>query len=150
MMGAFAVGNLASGAIVARVGTRPPMLYGLMVGVGTGLVMLIGLTPQTPYWLLVSGTIVMNVAIGIAIPGMTATVMLVAGKAHANSAAAALNANRQIGALVGVAMMGTVLHVTLDWVWRLPAAFGLVSCAYAGALALVYFYVWPMVSREDT
>lgn len=103
-----------------------------------------------PYWLLVLGTIVMNVAIGIAIPGMTATVMLVAGKAHANSAAAALNANRQIGALVGVAMMGTVLHMTVDWAWRLPSAFGLVSCAYAGALALVYFYVKPLVSRGGT
>lgn len=150
MMGAFAVGNLASGAIVARVGTRPPMLYGLMVGLGAALVLLTGLSQQTPYWLLVIGTIVMNVAIGIAIPGMTATVMLVAGKAHANSAAAALNANRQIGALVGVAMMGTVLHATGDWAWRLPMAFGLVTCAYAAALALVYFYVKPMISRQDT
>lgn len=35
---------------------------------------------------------------------LTATVMRVAGKQHANSAAAALNANRQIGALVGVAL----------------------------------------------
>ena len=150
MMAAFAVGNLSSGAIVARVGTRPPMLYGLMVGLGAALAMLAGLSPLTPYWLLVLGTIVMNVAIGIAIPGMTATVMLVAGKAHANSAAAALNANRQIGALVGVAMMGAVLHVTADWAWRLPTAFGLVSCAYAAALALVYFHVKPMISRKDT
>lgn len=150
MMGAFAIGNLSSGAIVARVGTRPPMLYGLTVGLGAALAMLAGLSPQTPYWLLVTGTIVMNVAIGIAIPGMTATVMLVAGKAHANSAAAALNANRQIGALVGVALMGTVLHVAEDWAWRLPAAFGLVSAAYAGALALVYFYVKALISRGDT
>lgn len=150
MMGAFAIGNLSSGAIVARVGTRPPMLYGLTVGLGAALAMLAGLSPQTPYWLLVTGTIVMNVAIGIAIPGMTATVMLVAGKAHANSAAAALNANRQIGALVGVALMGTVLHVTADWAWRLPAAFGLVSAAYAGALALVYFYVKALISRGGT
>ncbi|MEO5933010.1 MAG: MFS transporter [Duganella sp.] len=150
MMSAFAVGNLTSGVIVARVGTRPPMFYGLMVGLAAALVLLVGLTPQTPYWLLALGAIVMNVAIGIAIPGMTATVMLVAGKAHANSAAAALNANRQIGALVGVAMMGTVLHVVPDWAWRLPLAFGMVSCAYAGALALVYFYVKLMISRQDT
>jgi DHA2 family methylenomycin A resistance protein-like MFS transporter len=141
MMGAFAVGNLSSGVIVARVGTRPPMLYGLMVGLGAALAMLAGLSPQTPYWLLVLGAIVMNVAIGIAIPGMTATVMLVAGKAHANSAAAALNANRQIGALVGVAMMGTVLHMAPGWALRLPLAFALIAAAYAGALCLVYRYV---------
>ena len=141
MMAAFAVGNLTSGRITARVGTRPPMMYGLMVGLGAALAMLACLRPDTPYWLLVLGTIVMNVAIGIAIPGMTATVMLVAGKAHANSAAAALNANRQIGALVGVAAMGAVLHMAPEWAWRLPLAFCLVSAAYAGALCLVYRYV---------
>lgn len=141
MMAAFAVGNLTSGRITARVGTRPPMMYGLLVGLSMAVLMLAGLSPQTPYWLLVLGTAVMNVAIGIAIPGMTATVMLVAGKAHANSAAAALNANRQIGALVGVAMMGTVLHMVPDWAWRLPLAFSLITSAYAGALCLVYRYV---------
>lgn len=141
MMAAFAIGNLTSGRITARVGTRPPMLYGLIVGLGAALLMLAFLRPETPYWLLVLGTIVMNVAIGIAIPGMTATVMLVAGKAHANSAAAALNANRQIGALVGVAAMGAVLHMAPAWAWRLPLAFVLVSAAYAGALCLVYRYV---------
>jgi DHA2 family methylenomycin A resistance protein-like MFS transporter len=141
MMAAFAIGNLTSGRITARVGTRPPMMYGLMVGLGAALVMLTCLRPETPYWLLVLGTIVMNVAIGIAIPGMTATVMLVAGKAHANSAAAALNANRQIGALVGVAAMGAVLHMAPEWAWRLPLAFCLISAAYAGALCLVYRYV---------
>lgn len=141
MMAAFAVGNLTSGRITARVGTRPPMLYGLMVGLAVALLMLAGLHPDTPYWLLVTAAVVMNVAIGIAIPGMTATVMLVAGKANANSAAAALNANRQIGALVGVAMMGTVMHVAPQWALRLPLAFTLIAAAYAGALLLVYRYI---------
>ncbi|TFW16384.1 MFS transporter [Duganella callida] len=141
MMAAFAIGNLTSGRITARVGTRPPMLYGLLAGLAMAVLMLAGLRPQTPYWLLVTAAVVMNVAIGIAIPGMTATVMLVAGKAHANSAAAALNANRQIGALVGVALMGTVLHLAPDWALRLPLAFGLITAAYAGALTLVYRYV---------
>jgi len=141
MMAAFAVGNLISGRIAARVGTRPPMLLGLMVGLGMAVLMLIGLTPQTPYWLLALTAAIMNVAIGIAIPGMTTTVMLVAGKAHSDSAAAALNANRQIGVLVGVAMMGTVLHMVPEWAWRLPLAFGLITAAYAGALVLVYRYI---------
>ncbi|MRW94051.1 MFS transporter [Duganella sp. FT80W] len=141
MMAAFAIGNLTSGRITARVGTRPPMLYGLLAGLAMALLMLAGLRPETPYWLLVTAAVVMNVAIGIAIPGMTATVMLVAGKDHANSAAAALNANRQVGALVGVALMGTVLHTVPDWALRLPLAFTLIAAAYAGALCLVYRYI---------
>ena len=103
--------------------------------------MLFALTPHLPYWQLMMATVVMNVAIGIAIPGMTATVMLVAGKQYANSAAAALNANRQIGALVGVAAMGAVLHMAPAWSARLPWAFGLIAAAYATALYLVYCFV---------
>lgn len=141
MMAAFAIGNVTSGRITARVGTRPPMMYGLLVGLAMAVLMLFSLRPDTPYWQLVVAAVVMNVAIGIAIPGMTATVMLVAGKANANSAAAALNANRQVGALVGVALMGTVLHMTPDWALRLPLAFTLIAAAYAGALCLVYRYV---------
>ena len=141
MMAAFAAGNLLSGRISARVGVRPPMLYGLSVGLAMAVALLAFLRPDTPYLLLVLGTMLMNVAIGIAIPGMTATVMQVAGRVHANSAAAALNANRQIGALVGVAMMGSVLHMAPDWQWRLPLAFGLIALAYAGAWVLVYRHV---------
>lgn len=140
MMASFAIGNVASGRIAARVGTRAPMLFGLAVGTAAGLAMM-NLAPATPYWLLMAGAMVMNVAIGIAIPGMTATVMVVAGRGHANGAAAALNANRQIGALVGVALMGSVLHMVPDWRWRLPLAFGMVTLAYAGAWLLVYRYV---------
>ena len=141
MMAAFAIGNFISGRIAARVGTRPPMKWGLSVGLGMAVLLLVGLRPETSYAVLVAGVILMNFAIGIAIPGMTATVMLVAGRSHANAAAAALNANRQIGALVGVAIMGTILHTTADWHWRLPLAFGLIAAAYAGALALVLRYV---------
>ncbi|MGK5034340.1 hypothetical protein [Janthinobacterium sp. LB3P118] len=79
--------------------------------------------PGTACALLAPGTAVMNVAVGIAIlRHETASVMRVAGKQHANSAAAALNANRQIGALVGVALIGSILHMLPDWSLRLPLA----------------------------
>jgi DHA2 family methylenomycin A resistance protein-like MFS transporter len=85
--------------------------------------------------------VLMNVAVGIAIPAMTATVMQVAGKAYSNSAAAALNANRQIGALVGVALMGTVIHALPEWGARLPVAFGVAAVAFALAGTLVHRHV---------
>src|SRR5471030_2655015 len=140
MMASFMVGNMLSGRISSRIGLRLPLLYGTAGGLLMA-VLLLGMTPATPYLLLVAGVIVMNVSVGIAIPAMTATVMQVAGRSYASSAAAALNANRQIGALVGVALMGTVLHVVPSWAVRLPVAFGLVALAYAGAWMLVYHYI---------
>jgi DHA2 family methylenomycin A resistance protein-like MFS transporter len=140
LMAAFTAGNLTSGRIMARHGARLPMLGGLSVGLVMAL-LLTALRQTTPYPLLVLGVVLMNVAVGIAIPAMTTTVMQVAGRAHANSAAAALNANRQIGALVGVALMGTILHTLADWNVRLPVAFGLVALAYAAAAALAHRFI---------
>ncbi len=140
MMAAYTVGNFMAGGIAARHGTRLPMLAGLLVGAVMAL-LLMGLRPGTPYGWLALGTAVMNVAIGIAIPAMTATVMRVAGKQHANSAAAALNANRQIGALVGVALIGSILHMLPDWSLRLPLAYATIAVAYGLAAGLVYRHV---------
>jgi DHA2 family methylenomycin A resistance protein-like MFS transporter len=59
----------------------------------------------------------------------------------ANSAAAALNANRQIGALVGVALMGAILHSVDGWGLRNGLAFGVMAAAYGLALWLVWRFV---------
>ena len=68
---------------------------------------------------------------------MTATVMQAGGKEHANSAAAILNANRQIGTLLGVAVMGSLLHGLPDWTDSLPAGLAVVAAAYGAAWLIV-------------
>lgn len=140
MMGAFMLGNMLSGRLSSRVGLRFPLLYGTAGGMLMAL-LLLNMTPVTPYLVWVAGVVVMNVSVGIAIPAMTATVMQVAGRKYASSAAAALNANRQIGALVGVALMGAVLHVLASWQARLSVAFGVVALAFALAWLLVYRHI---------
>jgi DHA2 family methylenomycin A resistance protein-like MFS transporter len=143
MMAAFTAGNLSSGRISARVGLRRTLLAGLSAGAAMAAVLLAlaGLHPGTPFGVLLGVIVLMNIAIGVAIPAMTATVMQVAGKVYSNSAAAALNANRQVGALVGVALMGTVIHALPAWELRLPVAFGVAALAFAGAWMLVRRHV---------
>ncbi|TQK08874.1 DHA2 family methylenomycin A resistance protein-like MFS transporter [Herbaspirillum sp. SJZ130] len=146
MMAVIFIGNLTSGRMSAHWGPRVPLLLGLSAGaVFTALAM--GLTPATPYWLLALVCAAANLGVSTAIPAMTAVVMQVAGRAHANSAAAALNANRQIGALVGVAVMGAVLHTFDGWGVRNPLAFGMMAAAYALALWLVWRFV-GVVGKE--
>jgi DHA2 family methylenomycin A resistance protein-like MFS transporter len=140
MMVVIFAGNLLSGRITAHRGPRFPLLLGLASGaLFAGL--LTGLTPQTPYWLFALMIAAANLGISIAIPAMTTAAMQVAGRAHANSAAAVLNANRQIGALVGVAIMGAILHIFPDWDTRNMLAFGFICAVYAGAALLVARYI---------
>lgn len=140
MMLVIFAGNLLSGRMTAHWGPRLPMRLGLSVAMVL-TVMQMSLTPQTPYWLLACLAAVGNFGIATAIPAMTTAVMQVAGKANANSAAAALNANRQIGALVGVAVMGAVLHTFGNWGVRVMLAYGLIAAAYLCGLLLVLRYI---------
>jgi len=140
MMAVVFVGNLSSGRMSAHWGPRVPLLLGLSMGALFAAIATT-FTPATPYWLLAGICALANLGVSTAIPAMTTVVMQVAGKAHANSAAAALNANRQIGALVGVAVMGAVLHSVDSWQIRNPLAFGSMALAYALALWLVWRFV---------
>lgn len=140
MMAVIFIGNLTSGRMSAHWGPRVPLLLGLSVGTVFTLLAM-SFRTETPYWVLALVCAIANLGISTAIPAMTAVVMQVSGKAHANSAAAALNANRQIGALVGVAVMGAVLHTFDVWAVRNTLAFGLMGAGYATALWLVWRYV---------
>ncbi|MES2262936.1 MAG: MFS transporter [Pseudomonadota bacterium] len=150
MMAAFTVANFASGRISARVGMRLPLLGGLSVGAAMAVLLMVA-APSLPFGAVLGIVVVMNLGIGVAVPAMTATVMQVAGKAHANSAAAALNANRQVGALVGVALMGSILHALPSWDARLALGFCAIAAAYAGAWLMVFRFVHlPQLQAEQT
>lgn len=140
MTAAAGIANVFSGRATAAHGPRMPLLVGLGGG-ALATLLLTQATAGTPAWLVVAGGSLMFLAIGFAIPAMTATVMQAGGTAHANSAAAALNANRQVGALLGVAVAGTVLGVLPDWPGRLALVYGLIAAGYAAAWGLVFMNV---------
>ncbi|TWI66611.1 DHA2 family methylenomycin A resistance protein-like MFS transporter [Pseudoduganella lurida] len=142
MTAAAGIMNVLSGRAIAAYGTRMPLLAGLGGGAAAAL-LLTGAAAQTPPWLVVMGGTLLFVALGFAIPAMTATVMGAGGKALANSAGAALNANRQVGALLGVALAGTILHAVPDWGLRLALVYG----AIAAGLACAWLAVWHGVRQ---
>lgn len=131
----FSLGNLASGRVSARGNLPATLAGGLAVGAAANA-MLAASGGHLPYALLAAGAALGNLGLGTAIPAMTALTMQLAGRAYANGAAAALNANRQAGALVGVAVMGTLIHGLADWPARLAAAFAISAAGYAGAAVL--------------
>ncbi|ANB77121.1 MFS transporter [Paraburkholderia phytofirmans] len=133
-------GNLSSSRYSARFG-MPKVIF-----VCSGAAALMALTVaagQTymPYPLLLLCVTTMSSLIAVAIPAMTTLAMQIAGRTYANSAAAALNANRQIGALVGVALMGIILHTVPGWNVRLQLAFVGLTLAFGAVSFLIYRFV---------
>jgi DHA2 family methylenomycin A resistance protein-like MFS transporter len=133
------VGNLASARLMPRWGTALPLRRGLALAAAASAVLpvaalLLDLPP-----LAVDGLFALaNLGAGLAIPAMTSTMMTLGQGPHASTAAAALNANRQIGALLGVAAVGLVLHSVDRWAVSLPLACALLAAAYAAAAVLAW------------
>ena len=140
MMAGITVGNLCSGRFSARFGMPKVILVCSCAAAIVALVVAIG-QRYMPYPLLLLCVTVMSLLVAIAIPAMTTMAMQIAGRTYANSAAAALNANRQIGALVGVALMGVILHGVPDWAIRLSLAFGTFTLAFGVVSFLAYRFV---------
>lgn len=138
MLAVFSIGNLLSGRVSSRWNVSTALLGGIALATAMSAIGLLTFAPDMPYRPFAAIIALANLGVGIAVPAMTSVVMQVSGKHHANSAAAALNANRQAGALVGVALMGTILHLLPDWHASLPAAYAVITAGYLGAAVLVW------------
>ncbi|WP_145910201.1 MFS transporter [Kitasatospora viridis] len=108
MTAAVMSGNLSSGPLVRRFGARRVLVVGsLLAAAGyLGLVPAVG-TPSYP--LMVAQFAVTGFGMGLIVPAMTNAMLGSVEPANAGIASGVLNASRQLGGLVGVAVMGLLV-----------------------------------------
>ncbi|MEO3744957.1 MFS transporter [Plantactinospora sp. B5E13] len=114
----FAVNPLLTGRIVARTGPEKPVLAGLALLTVAGLalgaaVAAFGgaLAAGTSYPLLVVGLLGTGFGVSLALPALATAVVTTAPPGTAGVAGGLLNAVRQVGATVGVAVAGAFVTV---------------------------------------
>ncbi|MEH6378651.1 MFS transporter, partial [Streptomyces sp. KLMMK] len=127
------LGNVLYAKTGPRTGNRVILAVTLTVAAAGTLALALTVSPGMPYWVLATVLATLNVGIGMASPAMTGATMESAGTEHSGIAGAALNANRQIGSLVGVAAVSAVLAAADGWYAGAAASFGLTAGAYAAA-----------------
>jgi DHA2 family methylenomycin A resistance protein-like MFS transporter len=142
MMVVFVLGNLTFARLARRLGSRRPILVALPLA-AVGLATMVTVSASTPYAVLAIAVGVANFCVGVTVPALTATVME-AASGHANTAAALLNANRQVGALLGVAAAGTALATATNWYHAASVAFAVTALAYGAAACLA----WSLPNRR--
>jgi DHA2 family methylenomycin A resistance protein-like MFS transporter len=101
------VGGILGGRITGRIGPRLPMAAGMFVG-AMGLFALMTVDAQTPYGFLVPVFIVIGFGTSLTLPSATSAVMEAAPPEASGAAAGVLNASRQVGGTLGVAVLGAV------------------------------------------
>jgi DHA2 family methylenomycin A resistance protein-like MFS transporter len=135
--------------MIAR-GPRRPLAIGAAIAVA-GSAFLLAVDGSSPYGVMLAGLALNGIGGGLAIPAVTSAVMAAAPPALAGIASASLNAGRQVGAVLGVAVLGGMAtagaHVQAGAMHGavVVAATGL---ALASALAYVLGPPRPAVRRE--
>ncbi len=103
-----ALSSVLSGRLTSRTGPRVPMLVGLLIGTA-GFAALTVAGGSTPYELLVPGLIAAGFGMAFTMPAATAATIEAAPAERAGIASGVLNAARQAGGAIGVALLGTLL-----------------------------------------
>ncbi|MEZ0090273.1 MFS transporter [Streptacidiphilus sp. EB129] len=141
--GVFVLGNLLFARMVRRTGVRRPLIAGTSLA-GVVMLSLVTVSPAMPYGVLAALLAVGNLGIGVAVPAMMAALVEAVGPVNANSGAATMNANRQVGTLVGVALTGIVLAATGGhWYTAAAVTFGICGAGYLTAALLAWRHVRP-------
>ncbi len=136
---AVGLGSTASGPLTARLGPKPPMITGFVLA-AAGAALLAAADAGTSLALIVAGSVLLGMC-SLAMPAMTAVVVGSVERERAGLASGILNAARQSGGALGVALLGALLagsqHSVHGMALRLPLAVAAVGYLVAIGLTLV-------------
>ncbi|MFJ2578663.1 MFS transporter [Kitasatospora aureofaciens] len=127
---------LLTGRIVAKVGPWKPVLGGLALLTAGSVVFAAAVLNGTPYPLLAVGLLLSGFGVSFALPALVTAVVTTAPEGAAGAAGGLLNAVRQVGATLGVAVVGAFTAVGSEGAGR-PLAAAMLLPAVVCALAAV-------------
>jgi EmrB/QacA subfamily drug resistance transporter len=107
-MGAFVLTSAVTGRLIRRTGYTMPLTVGLTLGAAASLY-LTTTEPTTGYLRVGAAMAAFGVGIGLVVAASTAAAMTSTGPEHAPMASGLVNTFRQVGAVLGTSVLGTVL-----------------------------------------
>jgi DHA2 family methylenomycin A resistance protein-like MFS transporter len=141
------VGSTISGRVMARRGPRLPMLVGLAAGAAGLAALGVAAGPPRPYWPLAAAMVAVGLGMSFTMPAATAAIMEAAPPERSGLASGTLNAARQAGGVIGVALLGTLVAHQAGFVGGLRAAMAIAAAAFAlGALLTAVGVARPATS----
>jgi DHA2 family methylenomycin A resistance protein-like MFS transporter len=135
----FAANPPFTGKIVARVGPRRPILAGLALLAAGGAVLAGAVFADGSYLWLAAGLLMTGFGTSYALPALVAAMVSAAPAGTAGAVGGLLNAVRQVGATLGVAVMGAAVTAGTGWALLVSAA-----------VCTVAWFVFAVARREET
>jgi DHA2 family methylenomycin A resistance protein-like MFS transporter len=143
LTGTFILSNILSGWMTGRMGSRGPMILGALIGAG-GFLLLSTLGPSSAFPQMLPAFLLIPIGMGLGVPAMTTCVLASVERSRAGTASAVLNAARQAGGAIGVAVFGALAGGTVERITGglRSSAFVSVGLLLAAAI-LAWFGVHP-------
>lgn len=111
MMGVLMMMNIVAGRLASRLGARALATVGLLISAAGYLAMWPAIAAQS-FWLLAVPMLLAGSGIALTIPTITAATLTAVSSAQSGIASGLLNAARQIGGVMGVAIFGYFVRQT--------------------------------------
>lgn len=108
MMGVVLPVNLLAPRLAERIGQCPTIVVGACVS-ALGCLGLLWIEAGTSYWAMFAQMIAISGGLGLLVPPLTSTLLGSVEKARSGIAAGVLNATRQTGSVLGVALFGSLV-----------------------------------------
>lgn len=105
---AMAITSFLFGRLAARQGMRRLMILGYLM-VGCSMLAMASFGPSTPYVMIAPLFALLGIGMGLAVPSTGAMAMEAAPRERSGTASATMNALRQGGMTIGIALLGTIL-----------------------------------------
>jgi DHA2 family methylenomycin A resistance protein-like MFS transporter len=136
MVGAVLPMNLLAARVAERVGARATIAVGATVS-AFGCIALVGIQPHTSYWAIVGQLLALGAGLGLLVPPLTSTLLGSVEKARSGIAAGVLNATRQTGSVLGVALFGGLVGRSGAFMRGAREAFVISAVLLLGAAAVI-------------
>lgn len=133
---------LLTSRLVSRFGARVPMIMGFILAI-VGVLLQSWVDTRTSYVVTCIALMLIGFGISQVLPSLITAVMASSSKEQAGIASGALSASRQLGAVLGVALLGLVLNGNRSFIAGLHQSL-LVTCGVLLiGLLVVLFFIRP-------
>jgi len=108
MLSAVLPVNLIAPRVAERIGAPATIAAGAALS-AIGCLAMLGIEPGTGYWAICAQLIAISTGLGLLVPPLTSTLLGSVEKSRSGIAAGVLNATRQTGSVLGVALFGSLV-----------------------------------------
>jgi DHA2 family methylenomycin A resistance protein-like MFS transporter len=137
-----------SGTLMARIGSKRLMVIGLLLA-ALGCFGLVMVDSQTSYVLLACLLAVLGFGLASVLPAMTESALAHAPRAQAGIASGMLNVSRQVGGVIGVAILGALVSNQQTFLSGMHLAFGIAGGVLVFALGAAWVFMAEPNRRQS-